>query len=167
MAEETKQGKTKTNEAAKDMHGMLAQFEATLDEYMVKKAPFHIPTGGKEFLVKVSPYVVLVVAILTIPAIVVGLGLTAILSPFAMMGGYYHYGALGLISGALSLAALVIELMAVNGLFKRTHAAWHLLFYASLIMFVGNLLSFNVINGIIGSLIGWYILFQIKELYKK
>lgn len=162
MAEEMKTGETKSG----DMQSMLAQFEATLDEYMVKKAPFQIPMGGKEFFVTVSPYVILVLAILAIPVIIAGLGLTAVLSPFAMMGGYYHFGVLGVLSGLLSLAALVVELMAVKGLFKRTRASWRLMYYASLIVLVGDLLSFNIVSGLIGSLIGWYILFQVKALYK-
>jgi hypothetical protein len=171
MAEETKQAETKTEEVPQepvnaDIQGMVSQFEATLDEYMVKKAPFHIPANGKEFLVKVSPYVVLVFALLTVPVIIAGLGLTALLSPFAMMGGYYHFGVLGLISGLLSLVALVVELTAVKGLFNRTHAAWRLMYYASLIAFASNIISFNIVGGIIGSVIGWYILFQVKALYK-
>ncbi|MDD5084112.1 MAG: hypothetical protein PHT88_04285 [Candidatus Moranbacteria bacterium] len=169
-AEESSQGsgekETPSNDASKDMRGMIDQFEATLDEYMVKKAPFHIPAGGKDFLVKVAPYFIIVFAILTLPVIVAGLGLTALLTPFAAMGGYYSFGALGLLSVVFAAAALIVELMAVKGLFKQTHASWRLLYYASLIGFAGNIVSLNIVSGIIGSIIGWYILFQVKERYK-
>ncbi len=171
MAEESKQdehaqSKGNTDKAKSDFWGMIAQFETTLDEYMVRKAPFQIPMGGKEFLVTIAPYLILVFAVLSIPIIIAALGLTTILSPFMMMGGYYHFGVFGVISGVIALIALVMELYAVKGLFQRTHASWRILYYVSLITFVGNLFSYNVIGGIIGSIIGWYILFQVKELYK-
>jgi hypothetical protein len=171
MAEETKQEAVSSQKTAQDtkadMRGMVDQFEAFLDEHMVKNAPFHIPAGGKEFIVKVSPYVIIVMAIIAIPVIVAALGITALLSPFAMMGGYYHFGVFGLLSGILSLVALVIELSAVKGLFARTHASWRLLYYVSLISLASSLISFNIVGGIISSIIGWYILFQVKSLYTK
>lgn len=171
MAEETKQEAVSTEkvtqDAKADMRGMVDQFEAFLDEHMVKNAPFHIPAGGKEFIVTVSPYLTIVMAIIAIPVIVAALGITAFLSPFAMMGGYSHFGVLGLLSGILSLIALVLDLSAVKGLFARTHASWRLLYYVSLISLASSLVSFNIVSGIIGSIIGWYILFQVKSLYTK
>ena len=75
-------------QATSDLKGILSQLEALLDEYMVQKAPFALPQEVKEFLVKVSPYLVIVFAVMALPLIFAALGLTAILSPFAMMGGY-------------------------------------------------------------------------------
>lgn len=160
------ENKDASSQAAKDIKGWVAQFEAFLDEYMVAKAPFQIPMGGKEFIAKVSPYLVLIFAIVTIPAIIALLGLTTLLSPFAIMGGYYHFATFGFVSGIFSLIALVIELAAVKGLFGRTRAAWRLLYYASLFIFAGHIVSFNIVSGIISSVIGWYIIFQVKEMYK-
>ena len=145
--------------------GLIDQLEAMLDEYMVKKAPFALPPELKEFIVKVSPYLIIIFAILTLPVILAAIGISAVLTPFAMMGGY-TWGLGAIISLATAVIALVIELMAVSGLFKRTRAGWRLVFYASLVSFIGNILSFNIVGGIIGAIIGWYILFQVKELYK-
>lgn len=152
--------------AKEDIRGLVAQLEAFLDEYMVEKAPFTIPMGGKEFIVKVSPYLVIILAIMAIPVIMLGLGLTAVLTPFAVLGGVPHLGIFAFIAAITSLITLVIELAAVPGLFARTKKGWRLVFYATLVSLVGSILSANVLGGILGAVIGWYILFQVKELYR-
>jgi len=153
----------------KDIKSALAQFEAFLDEYMVKKAPFAIPAGGKEFIVKIAPYLVIIGAILLLPAIFAAIGLSAFVAPFAMMGayGYGHvWGFRVIISLIVSVIALILEIIAVPGLFKLTRNGWNMVFYASIVSFVGSILSLNIIGGIIGAIIGWYILFQVKDMYK-
>jgi len=153
-----------------DIRGLVSQLEAMLDEYMIKKAPFALPMGAKEFIATVSPYLIVIFAILSIPFILFALGISAVLAPFAMMGTYgagYAWGVGSFIALAVAVIVLVLEVMAVSGLFKRTRGAWRLLFYASIVSLIGNILSINgIVGGIIGAIIGWYILFQIKELYK-
>lgn len=174
MAEEANKSASEEKEvpssnAANDMKGMLHQLEATLDEYMITKAPFHIPANGKELIVKIAPYLVIIGIILFIPALLALLGIGALLSPFAMMGGYGMMGGWGFgvtLSLVTGVAVFVLEAMAISGLFKRTRSSWNLLFYASIVSLIGNILSFNVVGGVLGAIIGWYILFQVKELYK-
>lgn len=182
MADEMNQGGAPASEAPKaeatgaptpgasdvkaDAMGLVGKLEALLDEYMVTKAPFQIPMGGKEFLAKVAPYLIIIFAILAVPAILALLGLSAILAPAGMMAGGMGWGWYSIVAAATSIVTLVLEVMAIPGLFKRTHAAWRLLFYASIVSFVGSILSLNIIGAVIGGLIGWYILFQMKELYK-
>lgn len=162
------QGQPDMNAGGSDMKsqakGLVGQLEALLDEYMVKKAPFAIPQGGREFIVTVSPYLVIVMAILAVPALLAALGMSTVLAPVAMMGGS-TWGASVILSLVFSAAAVVVEVMAVPGLFKRTRAGWRLVFYATIISAVGSLVTFNIIGGIIGAIIGWYILFQVKSLY--
>ena len=152
-----------------DVKGILSQLEAILDEYMVNKAPFALPKEVKEFIVNVSPYLVIIFAVLALPIIFAALGLTAFLSPFAMMGGYrygFAWGFFAIVGLAVSVITMILEIIAVPGLFKRTKGAWTLLFYASIVSLIGSILSFSgIIGGIIGAIIGWYILFQVKELY--
>lgn len=148
-----------------DIKGLIGQLEALLDEYMVKKAPFAIPMGGKEVIVKVAPYLIIVFAILGIPAILAGLGLSAMLTPLVMLGGS-AWGINTMISLVVSAIALVMEVVAVPGLFKRTNGGWRLVFYASIVSVIGNILSLNLVGGVIGALISWYILFQVKDMYK-
>jgi hypothetical protein len=45
------------------------------DEYLVQKAPFHIPADIKEFLVKAAPYVIAFILLLMLPAILTVVGL--------------------------------------------------------------------------------------------
>ncbi|NTU96548.1 MAG: hypothetical protein HGA62_01895 [Chlorobiaceae bacterium] len=158
------------SEKTSDARGVLSQLEALLDEYMVNKAPFSLPKEVKEFIVNVSPYLVIIFAVLALPVIFAALGLTAILSPFAALGGYGYYGFSWGIQATIGLAVavitMVLEIIAVPGMFKRTRKAWTLLFYASVISLVGSIISFSgIIGAIIGAIIGWYILFQVKELY--
>ena len=165
-------GQTGTGDAKTEVKGLVNQLEALLDGYMVKKAPFALPIGLKEFIVKVSPYLVIIFAILTLPIIFAAIGLSAFLAPFAMMGsvmGGYGYGwgfGLGaIISLIAAVIVLIVEVMAVPGLFKRTKGAWRLVFYATIISLIGSILSFNIVGGIIGAIISWYILFQVKDMY--
>jgi len=156
-----------TNNTKADVGGFVNQLEAILDEYMVKKAPFALPLGLKEFLATISPYGIIVVAILMLPTLLFALGLSTALAPFGMIGGYgYTWGVFGVITFAVAIASLVLELMAVSGLFKRTKSAWRLLFYVSIIQVIGNLLSLHIVSALIGALINWYILFQMKDMYK-
>lgn len=155
----------------KGIKSSIDQFAAFLNEYMVKKAPFALPIGAKEFIVKVAPYLIIIFAILALPLIFAAIGLSAFLTPFAMMGGYGYYGhgwGLGvIISLVVSVIVLILEVIAVPGLFKRTKKAWRLVFYASIVSFIGGILSISgIIGAIIGAIIGWYILFQVRELYK-
>lgn len=148
-----------------EMLGLIAQLEALLDEYMVKKAPFHLPLGLKEFLVKAAPYLVIIGVVIAVPALLTAFGLSALFTPMAMMGGY-KLGMLAWVGIVFSIGAMLLEAFAIPGLFKRTHKAWRLVFYASLVSLVGSLISLNFVGGIIGAVIGWYFLFQLKEFYK-
>ena len=151
----------------KDAKGAMASFEAMLYEYLVKKAPFALPIGAKEVIVKVAPYLVIIFAILALPLIFAAIGLSAFLTPFAMMGGYAGWGFNAIVSLAVSVIVIILEVIAVPGLFKRTKGAWQLVFYASIVSLIGSILSINgIISGVIGAIIGWYILFQVKDLYK-
>ncbi len=147
--------------------GFVGKVEAWLDVYMVSKAPFQIPMAGKEVLAKIAPYLIIVFSILALPAILALFGLSAFLAPVAMVaGGGLGWGFFGIVSVATSVISLVLDVMAIPGLFKRTHSSWRLLFYATLVSFVGGVLSMNPLGAVIGAVIGWYILFQVKELYK-
>ena len=160
-------GSTGQGEMKKEVLGFVGKVEAWLDEYMVTKAPFQIPMNGKEVLAKIAPYLIIVFSILALPALLALLGITALLSPAsAVAGSGMSWGLFGIISIITSIASLALNVMAIPGLFKRTRSSWRLLFYATLVSLVGGILSYNPIGAIIGAIIGWYIIFQVKELYK-
>jgi hypothetical protein len=154
----------------RDIKKDISKFEAFLEEYLVKKAPFAIPAGGKEFIVKVAPYLAIISVIILIISVLFGFGWSLIKAPFAMIG-LYNFKILAIISSVVSVILLILELIAIPGLFARTKKGWRYVFYASIVSFVGSLVSSygyhgSYIGGIISIVIGWYILFQVKELYK-
>ncbi|KKP77671.1 MAG: hypothetical protein A2271_01825 [Candidatus Moranbacteria bacterium RIFOXYA12_FULL_35_19] len=165
---EKQEEQAKTEKA--DLKGGINQLEALLDEYMVKKAPFALPKGVKEFIATVSPYLIIIFAIMALPLILAAMGLSAFLTPFAIIGGLglgFGWGFGAIVSLAIAVVTIVMELMAVPGLFKRTKKSWRLLFYVSIISLVGSIISIHgIVSGIIGAIIGWYILFQMKDMYK-
>lgn len=148
----------------KDLSNSLGKLESTLKVYFVDKAPFQIPPAAKEFLVQFGPWITLVLLILTLPVIFAALGLTAFLSPFSAMGG--ARAEINYLSVIFGVIALILEAMALPGLFRRSKSGWNLLFYSTIVSAIDNLLTLNIAGLVIGLLIGWYILFQIRSYYK-
>jgi hypothetical protein len=142
-------------QAPKDLIGFL-------DYYLVKKAPFQIPDGGREAIVKFGPWIVVVLLVITLPALLLVLGIGTALVPFAGVGYATGFGvaALGLV------IQVALEVMALPGLFARKLSGWQLMFYATLVGIVTSLLSGSIVGAILGGLIGLYILFQVRGLYR-
>ena len=145
---------TTSDQAPKDLIGFL-------DFYLVKKAPFQLPSEVKEFLVKFGPWIALVFLVLSLPALLVMLGIGTAFMPFG--GAVYSVGFTYLT--VVLLAQLVLLALALPGLFKRKMSAWRLIFYSELVSIAFSLLSGSILGAIIGGLIGLYILFQIRPLY--
>lgn len=142
---------------------MLTQLETTINEYAVKKAPA-LPKNIKDILVKITPYFTILGIILAVPAIFALIGISAIASPLLVLGG--GFGLMAIVSVVGMIATIILDVMAVQGLFKRQKSAWDKLFYASLISVVISLLGGHFISLIIGTAISWYILFQIRSYYR-
>lgn len=153
---------------APDYKASMNQLETMLDEYLGKKAPA-LPENIKETLVSFAPYLAIIGIVISLPAIFAILGIGAMMGPFsaflgtsylATYGITYYIGIVGLIISA------VLEALAIQGLFKRSMGAWRLMYYSSLVTFVASILQGNLSSAIIGGLIGLYILFQVKGMYK-
>lgn len=142
----------------------LGQLESTLEEYLVKKAPFTLPDNIKEIIVKFAPWITLILLVLALPGILFVLGVGTFLMPVSYLGGV-RAGAGFSIAMIFTVITLVLEVIALPGLFKRSIKAWRLIYYSSLVSAVGSLISFNLGALIIGTLISLYILFQVKEKY--
>lgn len=142
---------------------MVSQLENTLNEYFGRKAP-QLPKGIKDFLVMVAPYGIILGIILTIPAILALLGLSVLLAPALALGGGWTL--MGVISLVTLIATVALMIMAVPGLFAKKKAGWDKLFWVSLINIVGTLVTGNLIGLVIGTVIDWYILFQVRSYYK-
>jgi hypothetical protein len=145
--------------------GILAQLEAFLDDVMIKKAPFQIPKNIKERIATVAPYLVIIgIALLALTLALTILGLLGVMGMKRLALSYVWIESL-----VAAGVALVLEAMALPGFFKRTAGSWRLIFYASVVSLAGSLLSFNVgagVSAVVWAVIEWYLLFQVKELYR-
>jgi hypothetical protein len=144
-----------TAEAPKDLIGFL-------DFYLVKKAPFQIPDAGRELIVRFGPWITVVLLILLLPALLFVLGLGALLIPF---GGVGYAGSFGLLT-IFIIVEIGLMIAALPGLFARKMSGWTLLFYSQLVGIVHSVLSGNIVSGLLMALIGLYILFQVRPLYR-
>lgn len=148
----------------------LGQLEDVLELYLVKKAPFQLPSGVKEVIVKFAPWVTIVMMLIALPAVLAIIGLstfagalTGLLGPFAT--AQYAQGIT--VSVIVLLITVVLQLMALPGLFARSVKGWRLVFYATLVSLIASLLNpLSIISALISAVIGLYFLFQIKNLYK-
>lgn len=148
----------------KDFKSYLGDVERLCEEYLVKKAP-SLPEGAKEAIVKFGPWISLILIVMSAPLFLGLLGLGAVLMPVSFMGGI-QAGMGYTLSMVLALVALVIEVVALPGLFKRQKNAWYLMFYASLVGALQNLVTFNLGGLVVGTLLSLYVLFQVKSYYK-
>lgn len=142
----------------------LQQLENLLDDYLVKKAPL-LPKGLTDFIVAVMPYLNVIFLILALPIILALIGIGAFVMPFSLVGGLgtgFSYMA-GVI---VTVITVVLEIMALPGLFKRQKKSWTLLYFVALIGGVNSILSLNLWGLVIGTGLSLYILFQIKSYYK-
>lgn len=133
----------------------------TLDDYLVKRAPFQIPEGGKEFIVRFGPWISLVLLVLTLPFLLAALGLGAIFAPFAGVQYATGFG----IAALFACIQIVLLVLALPGLFARKMSGWMLILYSELLGLLSSLLSGSIVGGIISALIGLYILFQVRTKY--
>ena len=141
----------------------VSSLEMKLNEYFYKKAPA-LPTGIKEFIVWIAPYLTILGIIFMVPAVFALLGIGALFAPAIIAAG--GIGFAGAISLLALVATIVLDVMAVPGLFSKKKEAWDKMFYVSLINVVVSLLGGHWFSLIIGALISWYILFQIRPSYK-
>lgn len=152
---------TKKNNDGKKI---LVELESKLESIFLDKLPA-LPDKAKELIVKYGPYVAVVFLVISIPMILtligIGVATTGLVSLAGARSGFGY-----IISIVFGLVMMVLEIMAIKGLFKRQKKAWKLLFYISLIQAVLNILRFDLGGLIIGTGISWYILFQIKSYYK-
>jgi hypothetical protein len=144
------------SQAPKDVIGFL-------DYYLVKKAPVQIPDAGRQWIVKWGPWITVVLLALSLPLVLALLGL-GFLGPFRWYG--YGYAAGFGVAAAFLLVHFVLMIMALPGLFARTMSGWRLMFYAQVAALIESLLYGAVISALVWALISFYIVFQVRTLYK-
>lgn len=136
-----------------------------LEGFFVGSLPA-LPDNIKEFIVKVGPYLTLIMMLMLLPVIVAGLGLGAILTPFSFLGGM-GTGFGFVVSMIFAFGSLILNLMALPGLFKREKRSWKLIYYATLLSLIDDLVTFRLGGLVVSTLISFYFLFQVKGKYTK
>jgi hypothetical protein len=144
------------SEPPKDLIGFL-------DFYLVKKAPFQLPDVAREWIVKWGPWITVVLLVLMLPPLLIVLGVGTALIPF----GGYGYATGFTLSTIFLIAQIGLTVAALPGLFARKMSGWTMIFYAQLVGLVFSILSGSIVSGILGTLIGLYILFQVRGLYTR
>lgn len=137
-----------------------------LEQFFAKAPP--LPANAKDTLVKIVPIIAIVFGILGVLGSLSALGFLTTFSPFAAMGGgsmMSSYGT-GFLSALLWLASSVLMLAAYPGTNARKMAGWNMLFWSEVVSAISSLVTLSLVSGVIGALIGFYLLFQIKSHYK-
>jgi len=160
----------KVTDSKADFKGALNNLEQILEEYLVKKAPFQLPKNVKEIIVKFAPYLAILGVVMGIPGVLALLGAGTILAPLGFVGGMMTgrpFLGMGYLVSIIFLGAMVVlEALAIPGLFSRSKKAWTFIYWSALVGVVQNIISFNIGGLVIGGLILMYFLFQVKEYYK-
>ncbi|MDQ6482181.1 hypothetical protein [Dyadobacter sp. LHD-138] len=129
--------------------------------FLGKFPPF--PDNVKELLVQYGPYLILIGAIL---------GLLGLLAAFGIGGAAIGLGLAAYGSGfsfyvgiVLAAVMMIMYLMAFSPLRARKKAGWNLMYYALLLSLISNLLQLAILAVIIGGVLGFWVLFQIRDKY--
>lgn len=150
--------------AVKSSTSPLGQIENTLDTYFGQKAP-KLPGDIQNIIVTYGPWLIGLFVLLSIPGLLTAFGLGSTLAPVGFMMGR-QVGTYYTLSWIFLALILALEAMAVPGLLKKKKSAWNLMFYASLVSAVQSIVLFDFFGLIIGSVISFYILFQIRHHYR-
>jgi hypothetical protein len=152
----------------------LNQLTKTLDGYYAK-APV-LPKKWTDLIVKYAPILVLIGAVLGLIFGVLGLlatlsflGLAATVAPLGGVAYGMQYMVSAVVSALVLLVTGVLYLMAYPALKARKIKGWNLIFYALLLSVLSSIVSlsvFGIVESIIGALIGYYFLYQVKSYYK-
>lgn len=126
----------------------------------------NLPKGGRDVLVKVAPWVSLVFGILGVLVGLGGLGILSVLSPMMLLGSGVSATTGGLLSVAISLVSSALMLVAFPGLKARKMQGWNMLFWSEVAALVSSLVALSIVGGLVGAVIGFYLLYQIKSYYK-
>lgn len=142
-------------------HKPTLPLEKELLPLFTEKAPFQMADEWKEIIVKYGPYISLIL----VPLSLLSIGIGTILSIFSLLTVNF----LGTLSLVLTIIAMVLNLVALPGLFARTRSGWTLVYYGFLLNTLSSIITLSVsgiLGAAIGFLIGGFVLFQIRNKYK-
>lgn len=125
----------------------------------------NLPANIREVIVKITPWIALIFGILGLLAGIAGLGVLTFLAPLVALGGGFQSAGTGIIASVLLIASAGLLLAAFPGTNKRKSQGWDFLFWSEVVSLVSSVLAISL-TGVLGNLIGLYILYQIRTYYK-
>ena len=131
---------------------------------MYAKLP-DLPANWREIIVNITPYLALIFGILGVVGSLAAVGVLTFLAPIVVLGGGVGVASGGVIAAVLVLVSSALLVLAYPGTCNRKMPGWKMLFWSEAVSVVSSLVAFSP-RGIVGALIGFYILFQIKSHYK-
>ncbi|HVZ11448.1 MAG TPA: hypothetical protein VG965_00275 [Patescibacteria group bacterium] len=135
----------------------------TVEEFYKKMPP--LPKKWNEAIVSITPIIALVFGVIGILVAIAALGVTSMLSPLIAIGAGVGVATNGIVGSLLYLIASALLLAAYSGTKAKKIGGWNFLFYSEAVTIISSLIAFNL-GGVIGNLIAFYVLFQIKPYYK-
>ena len=124
----------------------------------------HLPAEWRDLLIKALPWLVLIGGIMSVISVLGVLNIFT--SPFGRM--YVGYGIWGVHMILTLLSAIVsatAAFLAFPKLQKNEKIGWTYIFGASLVSGIIGILMFSI-GSILGTCIGLYLLFEVREHYK-
>lgn len=142
------------------MNGLIESLEK-----LFVNAP-HLPPNVKDVIVKVAPYVALLLVIVGVADLFPLLGFGSLYSMSWWGYGYgWFYGGYTLHFIFLAVTTVLWGL-AFSGLKSRTMQGWQMALYAQLVSIAEHIVIGDLIGAIVVALIGLYVLFEVKSLYQ-
>ena len=138
---------------------------------LFEKTP-HLPEEARKSIVTVAPWLALIGGVLGLYGTYAGYKMLSLVSSMAYLGitsTWYPATLIALI--AMGLAA-VLDLLAYKPLTEHKKQGWNLLFYGNTLTTVATILTLlfgygsNGFGWIIGVVIGYWLLFEVRGAYR-
>ncbi len=139
------------------------QLIGMMEDWYSKLPP--LPKSWTAVIVKITPWIALVFGVLGVLGSIAAFGILTFLAPFVALGGGVGAATNGVIGSVLALLSSGLLLAAFPGTRDNKMSGWNMLFYSEVVSLVSSIVFFTV-GGVVGALIGFYILFQIKSHYR-
>ena len=155
-----------------DFHGQTEKKMAALEGFLAPiftKTP-HLPENARQTLAKIAPWFALIFGVLGIFGILSAGAIGSMLSLSFLGGGLMQISwAVTVVAG---LFASVLELLAYKPLTKREKKRWNYLFYGTVLTTAAAIINLalgygsDAVGTIIGTVIGLWLLFEVRALYR-
>lgn len=135
----------------------------SMEEWYSKLPP--LPRNWRDVIVNITPWLALIFGVIGVLGSLGAIGILTFLAPFVILGSGVGVASGGIIGAILALIASALLVLAFPATRSRKKSGWNLLFYSEVVSIVSSLVAFSA-GGVVGALIGFYILFQIRSYYK-